>query len=48
MKTQTKWITARAGDCPHPRMKLKALTLLITAVFGCAGTMRGAGQYVKV
>ena len=48
MKTRTKGITARAGHCPHPRMRLKALTLFIAAVFGCAGTMRGAGQYVKV
>lgn len=48
MKTQTKCITARACQCPHPRMRLKALTLLIAAVFGGAGTMRGAGQYVKV
>ncbi len=48
MKTQTEWITARASQCAHPRMRLKALTLLIAAVFGCAGMMRGAGQYVKV
>jgi hypothetical protein len=29
-------------------MRLKAIASLIVAVFGCAGAMRGAGQYLKV
>src|SRR6266699_3541278 len=41
-------IAALTGDHAHLRMKLEALMLFIVAVFGCAGTMRGAGQYLKV
>lgn len=43
-----KRIASAVGLCPHPRMKLKAIASLIVAVFGCAGAMRGAGQYLKV
>ena len=48
MKTRTTWITAGAGLCPHRQMKLNALTLIIVAVFGCAGMLRGAGHFLKV
>ena len=41
-------MTLRGGPCARPRMRLTALSLLIAAVVGCAGTTRGAGRYVKV
>jgi pimeloyl-ACP methyl ester carboxylesterase len=43
-----QWITSQVSRCPHLREKLKALTVFIAALFVCAGTMRGAGRYLKV
>jgi len=48
MKTLTKWLAAIADHSPRLRMKLQTIALFIAVVFGCAGTMRGAGQYLKV
>jgi hypothetical protein len=48
MKTRGGWIIGGMGHHAGARVKLNALVLFIVAVFGCAVTMRGAGQYVKV
>jgi len=48
MKTRIDWLNGGVGLRPLTRTKLMAFTLFTVAVFGCAGTMRGAGQYLKV